>query len=132
MITFGWLTLLVLFWSPTALIQNPQPTPTPSPTVQDRIYTAKEVDVKAKVKPLTNTPQPGRDCIDLDYPREVTLKVVLHKSGVVTDVFLVKKSGCSYDQDAIRVARKIKFEPAQKNGQAVSQYLVVQYAYERP
>ena len=41
--------------------------------------------------------------------------------NVVTDVTLVKKSGCSYDKDAIRVARKIEFQPAKKNGQDVSQ-----------
>jgi TonB family protein len=131
-IRFSCLTLVLLLGLYATHAQQPKPTPSPSPKDQDRIYTAKEVDVKAKIKQTTDTPQPGRDCFEFDYPRVVLLRVVLHKSGVVSDVTLVKKSGCSYDKDAIRVARKIRFEPAKKNGQNVSQYLMVQYAYEKP
>ncbi len=131
-IRFIWLVLLLFLSSHATQAQQPTPTPSPSPKVQDRIYTAKEVDVKAKIKQTTDAPQPGRDCFEFDYPRVVVLKVVLHKSGIVSDVTLIKKSGCSYDKDAIRVARKIKFEPAKKDGQDVSQYLTVQYAYEKP
>ena len=127
-----WLTLLLLLGLHTTHAQQPQSTPSPSPKDQDRIYTAKEVDVKAKIRQATDTPQPGRDCFEFDYPRVVILRVVLHKSGVVSDVTLVKKSGCSYDKDAIRVARKIKFEPAKKDGQDVSQYFTVQYQYAKP
>lgn len=124
---FTWLMMLSLL-SLHAHAQQP----TPSPKDQDRIYTAKEVDVKAKIKQATDTPQPGRDCFEFDYPRVVVLRIVLHKSGVVSDVKLMKKSGCSYDKDAIRVARKIHFEPARKHGQDVSQYLTIQYEYAKP
>jgi TonB family protein len=103
-----------------------------TPSNQDRIYTVKEVDVKAKIKRPADTPQPGHDCLEFDYPRVVVLKVVLHKSGIVSDVAIIKKSGCSYDNDAIRVAHKIEFVPAKKDGQDVSQYLTVEYAYEKP
>ena len=115
-IRFIWLVLLLFLSSHATQAQQPTPTPSPSPKVQDRIYTAKEVDVKAKIKRTTDAAQPGRDCFEFDYPRVVVLKVVLHKSGIVSDVTLVKKSGCGYDKDAIRVARKIKFEPAKKDG----------------
>ena len=131
-IRFIWLALLLLLGSHATQPQQPTPSPSPSPKVQDRIYTAKEVDVKAKIRQTNDAPQPGRDCFEFDYPRVVVLKVVLHKSGIVSDVTLVKKSGCSYDKDAIRVARKIKFEPAKKDGEDVSQYLTVEYAYEKP
>ena len=128
---FIWLMMLSLL-SLRAHAQQPTPAPSPSPKGQDKIYTAKEVDVKAKIKQTTDTPQPGHDCFEFDYPRVVVLKIVLHKSGVVYEVKLIKKSGCSYDKDAIRVARKIQFEPAKKNGQDVSQYLTVQYEYAKP
>jgi TonB family protein len=128
---FIWLMMLFLL-SLHAHAQQPTPTPSPSPKGQERIYTAKEVDVKAKIKQATGTPQPGRDCFEFDYPRVVVLEIVLHKSGVVSDVKLIKKSGCTYDKDAIRVARKMEFEPAKKNGQDVSQYLTVQYEYAKP
>jgi TonB family protein len=130
-IKFIWLTLVLLLSLHATHAQQPKPTPSPSPKDQDRIYQAKEVDVRAKIKQTTEAPQPGRDCFEFAYPRVVVLKVVLHKSGIVSDVTLVRKSGCSYDKDAIRVARKIKFEPAKKNGQDVSQYLTVEYEYEK-
>jgi TonB family protein len=131
-IRFIWLTLVLLLGLHATHAQQPTPTPSPSPKNQDRIYKAKEVDVKDKIKRTTNMPQPGRDCFEFNYPHVVVLKVVLHKSGIVSDVTLVKKSGCSYDKDAIRVARKIEFEPAKKDGQDVSQYLIVEYEYGRP
>jgi TonB family protein len=127
-----WLTLLLLLGSHVTLSQETKSSPPPSRKDPERIYTAKEVDIKARVKPVTDSPQPGRDCFEHDYPREVILKVVLHKSGVVTDVTLVKKSGCSYDKDAIRVARTIEFQPAKKDNEDVSQYLTLQFAYEKP
>lgn len=130
-IRFMWLVLLFLMVGSLGTHAQ-KPKLTPAPKDQDRIYTAKEVDVKAKIKRPTDMPQPGRDCFDFDYPRRVVLKVVLHKSGVVSDVTLVKKSGCSYDKDAMRVARKIEFVPAKKDGQDVSQYLTVEYEYGKP
>ena len=127
-IRFILLILVLPLGLPATHAQQPKPTP----TNQDRIYTVKEVDVKAKIKRPADTPQPGHDCLEFNYPRVVVLKIVLHKSGIVSDVTLVKKSGCSYDRDAIRVARKIEFVPAKKDGQDVSQYLMVEYAYEKP
>ena len=58
---------------------------------------------------------------------QVTLRIVLRKSGSVTDVTVVKSSGCSYDQEAVKTVQKLKFEPAIKAGQQVSQYLNFEY-----
>jgi hypothetical protein len=89
------------------LAQTKNPSPSPSPTPQerekkedteDKIYTAKEVDVKAKViRPCENTPKPGTDCRSR-MRLVVVVSAVLHKSGDVRQVELVEKSGCnSYD-----------------------------------
>jgi TonB family protein len=129
-------TLLVISLH-TSRAQESKPSPSPSESqkdepAKDRVYSAKEVDVRAKIKPQPNdVPQPGRDCEEFDYRLRAVLRVVLHKSGIVSEVNLVKGSGCSFDQEAIRVARRIKFEPAKKDGQPVSQYLQVEYEFKR-
>lgn len=57
-------------------------------------------------------------------------KVTLDKSGVVTDVVLIKASGCdSFDQAAMRAAKKIEFEPAQVDGVAITQVKTFEYVY---
>jgi TonB family protein len=129
---------LAVFSLPNVQGQESKASPSPSPTKSqqsqpDRIYTGKEVDVKAKLKrPFSEPPEPGRDCEESDIRLLAVLKVVLHKSGVVSDVTIMKGSGCSYDNEAVKVAHKLKFEPAEKDGQPVSQYLIVEYEYHKP
>lgn len=92
---------------------------------EDDVYTIDQVDVKAKVKnKLEYLPERKNDCPD---PVQVSLRVVFRKSGKVTDVTIVKSSGCSYDQEAIKAVRKLKFDPAVKAGQQVSQYSDIEY-----
>ena len=121
----------------TSQAQESKPSPSPSESqknepAKDRVYSGKEVDVKARIKPQPHdVPQPGRDCDEFDYRLRAVLRVVLHKSGMVSEVTLVKGSGCSFDREAIGVARRIKFEPARKDGQPVSQYLQVEYEFKK-
>jgi len=132
----GLVTLLVIGMH-RSQAQESRPSPSPSESqknepAKDRVYSGKEVDVKAKIKPQPNdVPQPGRDCDEFDYRLRAILRVVLHKSGIVSEVTLVKGSGCSFDREAIGVARRIKFEPARKDGQPVSQYLQVEYEFKK-
>lgn len=94
----------------------------------ERVYTAGEVDVRAKVtNRMENLPEAGRDC-----PEEglVRLRIILHKSGKVTEVRITKGMGCSYDESAVGVARKFKFTPAVKDGKHVSQYQIFEYRYQ--
>ncbi len=125
----------------TILAQTKNPGPSPSPTperrekiepTEDRVYSAKEVDVKAKViRPLDNTPEPGTDCRSR-MRLLVVVRAVLHKSGDVRQVELVDASGCkSYDEDAIRKVGKMKFTPALKDNRAVSQYQGFEFQYSR-
>jgi TonB family protein len=111
--------------------QSSIPVPTQERSTQgveeDHIYTAREVDVKAKLtNKKENLPKAGKDC-----PREgqVKLTIVLHKSGKVTGVTITKGMACSYDEASVEVARKIKFTPAVKDGQQVSQYQMFEYRY---
>jgi TonB family protein len=94
---------------------------------QEKVYMREEVDTKAVIK---KTPRPkavwGWDC---PSEGEVVLKVILHYSGKVTKVELIKGLSCGYDEKAIEAAKKIKFTPAIKDGFLVSQIVEVKYGY---
>lgn len=91
----------------------------------DNVFTANEVDVKASIRnKLEYLPNRKGDCPDTV---KVSLQVVLRKSGKVTDVTVIKPSGCSYDQEAIKAVRKLKFDPAVKAGQPVSQFYQIEF-----
>jgi TonB family protein len=118
-----------------AQTKNPSPSPTTEkhetqePT-EDRIYSSKEVDVKAKIiNPMEDTPKPGNDCSDRRRLR-VVVRAVLRRSGDITQVEVIEESGCkSYDADAIRAMGKMKFTRALKDNQTVSQYQVFNFQY---
>jgi TonB family protein len=96
----------------------------------DKVYSRKEVDEKAILRPrLFNDSVPeGVGC-----PKNrgrIRLRAVLRKSGKVTDVEALEKSGCeSFDKQAIKDVKTRKFTPAKKGGVAVSQYLLFEYTY---
>lgn len=57
------------------------------------------------------------------------LKVTFHASGKITDVEIVEPSGCDYfDEEAIKVARKIKFKPEIKDGESITVTKVIVYS----
>lgn len=95
----------------------------------ERVYKASEVDQKAVIDHkagLKNSPT-GEGCEGRDHVR---LRVVLHSSGRVTDVKVLKKAVCkSFEERAIEAARMTKFKPATKGGIAVSQYAILEYNY---
>jgi TonB family protein len=49
----------------------------------------------------------------------VSLALTIDRSGQVTDVAVLESAGPEFDQAAIDAARNLRFEPAQKNGEAV-------------
>ena len=60
------------------------------------------------------------------------VRTTFDKSGKVTGVALIKPSGCNeFDERALAAARRISFEPALKNGEAVTVVKTIEYAYHR-
>ena len=49
----------------------------------------------------------------------VALTLSIDRAGQVTDVAIAESAGSEFDQAAIDAARQLRFEPAQKNGEAV-------------
>jgi outer membrane biosynthesis protein TonB len=99
---------------------------------EDKVYSAKEVDVKAKViRPLENQPEPGTDC-SRRMRLVVIVRAVLHRSGVVKEAEVIQESRCnSYDKDALHAVGRMKFIRALKDNRFVSQYQVFQFQHSR-
>jgi len=81
--------------------------------------------VKIKKKPQSS----ARGCQAQSSGR-MQVKVTFDKSAFVTEVMQLSSSGCnSFDREALRAARKIQFEPAVKDGAAITVVKTVEYAY---
>ncbi len=62
-----------------------------------------------------------------DYLK-IAVRVTFDISEKVTDVEIIKESGCKdFDEESIRVARKIKFKPAVKDGKLITVTKIVMY-----
>ena len=59
----------------------------------------------------------------------VRLRAVLAADGRVKDILVVKGLRDGLTERCIRAARSIKFQPAQKDGRAVSQYVTLEYNF---
>jgi len=92
------------------------------------IYQPKEVSQKARItdKPIPNYPASARLH---NISGRVALTAVLCRSGHVTDIKVVKGLSHGLTESAIEAARKVKFEPAQKDGEAVSQTMQFEYGF---
>ena len=93
----------------------------------EKIYKQSEVDQRAKIikKPIPST---ERMCgNDSGFVR---VSVILHKSGKVSDVKSLKSSECQrFNENSFDSAKKIKFNPAVKDGQPVSVSMMVEYKH---
>lgn len=62
----------------------------------------------------------------------VSVRATFDKSAKITETELVKSSGCDeFDRNALIIAKKIKFEPAIKNGEAITTTKIIQYSFNR-
>ncbi|HEX7956257.1 MAG TPA: TonB family protein [Pyrinomonadaceae bacterium] len=108
-------------------------------TQGDPAVTARATVRKAKIKskPAPHYPE---EAVAYDAGAVVRLRVILRASGEVTDINTMKvemtkdapkELADAFIREATRAAEKIKFQPAQKDGQTVSQYVVLEYAFTR-
>lgn len=94
----------------------------------NRVYFGRQVDRKAR---LLSRPEPA-------YPRRarrsavqgtVVLRAVLAASGKVEKVTVIKGLPEGVTEEAIKAARAIKFEPAERDGRKVSQSVIIEYNF---
>jgi protein TonB len=93
-----------------------------------RIFRRNEVTQRAVI---TFKPEPGftEDARRNNVTGTVRLRAILSASGEVTGISVVKGLPDGLTEKAIAAARQIKFRPAQKDGRAVSQYIVLEYNF---
>jgi protein TonB len=95
----------------------------------EKVLTGKEVTVRAviKSKPLPGYPREARP---FGVAGQVKLRIILGADGEVRDEIEVLE-GLPYGvtEEAIKAARQIEFEPAQKDGRPVSQYVTLVYNF---
>lgn len=113
------------------VVATPAPTvdvPREQPVDYNKIFSGREVTQKARI---FSQPRPGYT----DSARQngvsgvVILRMVLASSGEVTNITVVNGLPDGLSEKAIAAARQIKFEPAMKDGRAVSQYVQVSYTF---
>ena len=118
--------------SPSGNVNGNQPQG--DPVVSARLTVRK---AKIKAKPAPTYPEEG---IMYDAEAVVRLRVILRASGEITDVTTVrvglskgapKELADAFIREATGAAERIKFEPAHKDGRDVSQYVVLEYRFNR-
>jgi len=92
------------------------------------VYEAKDVSQRARIrdKPIPNYTEAARKH---NVNGTVALTANLCRSGLVTDIQVTKGLPFGLTERAIDAAKKIKFEPAQKDGEAVSQRTQLEYSF---
>jgi hypothetical protein len=90
------------------------------------VYSGKQVDQKVRI---LAKPEPDYDKKDLRRvaPGAIILRAIFCGSGEVTDIKVQNGLSDSLNEKAVKAARKIRFIPAEKDGQKVSQALIIEY-----
>jgi len=94
----------------------------------EKVYEPKDVDRKAKII-RKSEPQYTEQAKKNHTSGFVLLQVVLKASGEIGEIKVIRDLPDGLTEECIKAAREIKFEPALKDGNAVSQYLRVQYTF---
>ena len=80
---------------------------------------------------ITFKPEPGftEEARKNNVTGVVRLRAILHASGGIQGISVVKGLPDGLTEKAISAARQIRFTPAEKDGRAVSQYVVLEYNF---
>lgn len=110
---------------PHAILMPPPP---PPPSFEGEVFTQKDVTRKAVIH---YKPEPSYtyDARRNEVTGTVRLRLVLAADGTVRDITPLTTLPDGLTDAAVAAARKIEFEPAWKDGHAVSQYVTVEYNF---
>ncbi|GEM_PF-1544577 len=126
--TIKWLLVVSVFILMSLSVTRAQ-TPSPTPQSQDcsgAVYKGTEVDRKVKV--LTY-PSPHFDDREMQEHSGsvIVLRAIFCGSGKVTDIKVQRGASANLDREAVNTAKTIKFHPAEKSGEKVSQWMTLEY-----
>ncbi|MEK6334110.1 MAG: energy transducer TonB [Acidobacteriota bacterium] len=118
----------VLFPPDKRNLQTVDPKPAGNEAAGEKIYAGKEVDQKARIlsKPA---PMYTEDARKNQVSGTVILRAVLTASGQVTNIRVVSGLPYGLTERAIAAARQVKFTPALKDGNPVSQFIQFEYNF---
>jgi TonB family protein len=97
-------------------------------TANRLVFRPTEVTTKARLlsKPSPEYTEKARQAYIIGT---VVITAVLSQTGEVTNIRVIQRLRGGLTTEAVRAARRIKFEPAIKDGQPVSQYIKVEYNF---
>lgn len=92
------------------------------------IYESKEVTQRPKLGPRT-APDLTADALAHTVRGRVLLSAVMCRTGKITDIKVIEGLPFGMTERVIEAARQIKFEPAERNGQKVSEKTQLEYDF---
>lgn len=125
---FGYaIIILIVLFSLPALAQDAKRNDDKEGCAQP-VFERKDVSLPAK---FTSRPEPQYTDEARAHQVEgrVILTAVLCKSGKVTDIVVIKEMPYGMTENVVEAVRKIKFLPAEKDGQQVSQMQRFEYEF---
>jgi len=123
--------LLILITALISLVHVNAQLSDDKPDCDGHVYKGKEVSRKAKILSYPAPDRPNDSRID-QVKEPVILDVVACRDGRITDIKVVQNQPYGLTEAAIKAARKIKFRPAEKDSQVVSQKLILEYDFRLP
>lgn len=110
---------------PPGIVADPVLFPPKEQTDYSKVFSIREVDQPARI---TSRPKPNytEEARKNQVQGVVILRIVLGANGEVTKVTVMRGLPNGLSESAVASARQIKFEPARKDGRAVSQYATVE------
>jgi TonB family protein len=117
------LSLLFLILSNVVIEKSSSKIQKEEETCSEPVYSPKQVSRKAKIIDMPN-PAYTEEARAKGISGTVVLSLVLCRTGKVTDIKVLKSLPYGLTENAVESTRQIKFEPAEKDGQAVSQRIL--------
>ena len=95
-----------------------------------RVFGSGEVQTSARIleTPLAQYTDEARRA---NTHGDVRLRLVLAADGTVKNVFPIKSLGHGLTESAMKAARRIRFEPAIKNGEPASEFMTFVYEFDK-
>jgi hypothetical protein len=117
-------TMLSFMGAGPVLAQDP--TQESKPDCAGPVYKAREVSKRAKITSFP-PPKTSNDRRAGEVQDRVVLKVVLCRTGQVTNFEVIERLPYGITEKAIEAALRVQFVPAEKDGQRVSQGAIFEY-----
>ena len=102
--------------------------PRPAPTAEPTAYRSNKLSQKARILSRPE-PQFTKLASQMGVRGTVILRAVFGSDGRIRNIRVVKPLPYGLTEQAVRATRRIKFQPAIKDGRPVSQYIQIEYNF---